>query len=399
MRVLIASLATPGFVFPSIAVAERLRARGDDVAFVTDRSFAAALAARGFERLARSEPDGSSFEIDGWFEPLRVAIQVKHLQRAVEEFRPDVVLASNLALGPLIVRRTHRLPVAVLGPVVFLWPSIRQASHPAADGEEQRLVWRHADQIRHFELACRALGVPLTPSPYERSPLFGDRFLLQGVPELQRDADALPEAVRFVGSCALDALDVDAARETAWLEVQRRHGRRVVYVQLGRFFEKPSIWRAFRDWIVERDVAAIVCTERYDGAVDDLPPNVLAGARVPQDAVLPHADGVVCNGQPTAVLGAIAHGRPLAIVPSGSGTEELADACVRYGVAVVPKRPDAADDVTLALDRLLASPSLRAAAQRLRARFAGYDGPLNVCRALEELALAGAAAPAGGRAS
>ncbi len=404
MRVLIASLATPGFVFPSIAVAERLRALGHEVAFATDSSYASALEQRGFARIARGAPDGHSFEIDGWADPWRIAMQMKHLLAALGAFRPDAILASNLAMGPLIVRLTHGIPVAVLGSVVLLWPSLRRgaAGEPDVDA---RLAWRYADQLRHLERACAALGVALPSEPYERSPLFGDRFLLQGVPELQRDAGALPAAVRFAGSCALDEIDVAGDDAAAWLAAQRAHGRRILYVQLGRVFEAPSFWRIFRDWIARRDAAAVVCAERHDRAIDDVPGTVLLRKRVPQDTVLPYADAVVCTGHPTAVLGALAHGVPLLVSPAGSGSEELAEACCRNGAALSPA--DGAQDETAfvgALDRLLDEPAYRAAARRLQARFASVDGPGAVCAALEELVAQGGGiarrdAVAAGRAS
>lgn len=385
MNVLIASLATPGFVFPSIAVAERLRARGHDVAFVTDTSFARAIEQRGFARIARGTPDGHSFEIDGWADPYRIAMQTKHLLAALTVFRPDVILASNLAMGPLIVRLTHRIPVAVLGSVVLLWPSLRTAasSEPAVDA---RLAWRYADQLRHLERACAALGVALASEPYERSPLFGDRFLLQGVPELQRDAALLPAPVRFTGSCALDEIDVAGDDAAAWLRAQRARGRRILYVQLGRVFEAPSFWRIFRDWIARRGAAAVVCAERHDRPIDDVPETVLLRKRVPQDAVLPYADAVVCTGHPTAVLGALAHGVPLVVSPAGSGTEEIAEACCRNGAALSPPSGAADERAFVAmLDRLLDEPSYRAAARRLQARMEKTDGPAAVCRDLEAL--------------
>ena len=69
-RILIAALASPGFVFSSLAVAERARAAGHEVAFVTDVSYADAVEARGFARIRRGRSDGPSFGLDGWGRPL-----------------------------------------------------------------------------------------------------------------------------------------------------------------------------------------------------------------------------------------------------------------------------------------------------------------------------------------
>ena len=393
MQVLIAPLGTPGFVFASLAVAERLRTRGHDVSFVTDRAFAGAIAARGFERISNGSEDGPTFQLDGWFDPLRIALQLKHLSGAIRARPPDVVLASNLAMGPLLLRALTGVPTVVLGPVVLLWPG-SPAAGDDQDPIEARLRWRYADQMRHLRRAAELLRLQLPEEPYERSPLFGDRYLLQGVPALQRRADALPAPVRFVGSCTFDTLDPLPPEDAAWLRGQRAQRRRIVYVQLGRVFDKPSIWEALRARLERGDLAAVVCAERYDRPLDDVPPNALVRARVPQDAILAAADAAVCTGHPTAVLGAIARAVPLAIATAGSGTEELQEACVRCGAAVAL---DAEDPAALpgALDRLLADPAFARAAAVLRAAFAAYDGPANVCSELEAVGsgrLAGAGA-------
>jgi UDP:flavonoid glycosyltransferase YjiC (YdhE family) len=395
-RVLIAPLASPGFVFSSLAVAERARAAGNDVAFVTDLSFADTIASRGFARIPRGAGDGHSFQLDGWGHPLQIAMQVKHLELALAAFRPDVILASNLAMGPLLVARAHRIPVAVLGSVVFLWPDARAAARPPAEATARRLAWRYREQMQHLETAAATLGLPaFAPAGSADNPLLGDRFLIQGVPELQRDDGALPDACRFVGSCTYDALDAPSAEELAWLRAQRACRRALVYVQLGRIFESAPVWEAFRDWAVARDVAAVVCSERHDRPLDGVPDHVLVVPRIAQDAVMPFADAAVTTGHPTAVLGALSHGAPLVMLPSGSGTEEIAEACTRFGAALSPERAGSAPaDLARALDRVLDEPGLRAAARRLQALFAAYDGPANVCRELDALAAAPARATA-----
>jgi UDP:flavonoid glycosyltransferase YjiC (YdhE family) len=393
MRILIAPLGSPGFVFAALAVAERLRARGHEVGFVTDRAFAGAIAGRGFERFPNGTEDAPSFQLDGWFDPVRIALQLEHLSGAIRAHPPDVVLASNLAMGPLLLRVLTGVPTVVLGPVVLLWPG----SPPAGDEDpvEGRLRWRYADQLRHLARAAELLRLQLPEEPYERSPLFGDRYLLQGVPALQRRTAALPAPVRFVGSCTFDALEALPPHDATWLRRQRAQRRRIVYVQLGRVFDKPSIWAALRARLERGDLAAVVCAERYDRPLDDVPASVLVRARVPQDAVLAYAAAAVCTGHPTAVLGAIARAVPLAIAPAGSGTEELQEACVRCGAAVAL---DADDPAALpgALERLLADPAFARAAAGLRDAFGTYDGPENVCRELEAVS-AGRLAGAGAR--
>ena len=123
MRFLFCSLASHGFVYPAIGIAEVLRRRGHKVAFVTDLTCRDTLGQAGFARIPRGNTDGPSFQVKHWAEPLAVAIQVKHIEYALEQFNPDVMLGQQLTLGPLIAGDRHRLPVAMLGLAAYLWPA------------------------------------------------------------------------------------------------------------------------------------------------------------------------------------------------------------------------------------------------------------------------------------
>jgi UDP:flavonoid glycosyltransferase YjiC (YdhE family) len=387
VKILVASLATPGFVFPLIAVANALRARGHDVAFVTDLSFAETLRAHGHRRIARGDADGPSFRIESWGDPINVAIQVRHAEAALRSFAPDAILASNLALGPLVVRELHDVPVAVLGSIVLPW---RHASRHDLEpsGAANDPAWRYVEFRATLERARLAWGLPPAAEPYASSRVFGDLTLLQGVAGLQPDDGPLPAAVRVVGSCMNATTDARlAADDAAWLHAQRGAGRTVIYVHLGRTFDHASFWPAFVRWIAERNASAIVCTERYDRTVEAAPPNVLLRERVSLAEMLPFAHAVVCGGHPTAVLAAAQHALPVLAAFGGSGTENTSEAIARYGSAIALASDGLSDDTfTGALDRLLSSPSHRENARRLQREFARHDGPAEAAAAVEAAA-------------
>ncbi|HXO39970.1 MAG TPA: glycosyltransferase, partial [Thermoanaerobaculia bacterium] len=92
MRALFCSFESPGFLFPAIGLATALRARGHQVAFVSDRTAEPRLRAAGLERLPRDDRDGRSFETGDWFRPLAVALQVKHIEYAMARFHPDLLV-------------------------------------------------------------------------------------------------------------------------------------------------------------------------------------------------------------------------------------------------------------------------------------------------------------------
>jgi UDP:flavonoid glycosyltransferase YjiC (YdhE family) len=179
MRALFCSLDSPGFLYPAIGLAAELRARGHEVAFVTDRSARPRLAQAGFERLPRGGRDGSSFQTGNWSLPLAVALQVAHIEHALADFNPDLIVGQALALGPLIVRERWGLPVAIQGHATHSWPG---AGAPSV--AERRRAWRHRTMLRLLNEARALARLPALAAGADENPLLGDLFLFRSVPEL-----------------------------------------------------------------------------------------------------------------------------------------------------------------------------------------------------------------------
>src|SRR5262245_4931034 len=146
MRYLFCSLASPGFVLPSAGIALELRARGHEIAFATSQSAGEMLAGAGFERIPRGAKDGDSFQTPQWAQPLSIAIQVKHVEHAIEQFSPDVLVGQMLTLGPLVAAARSRLPVVVVGHAVYLWPTW-SGDPPQPSDSERRLAWRYREMM------------------------------------------------------------------------------------------------------------------------------------------------------------------------------------------------------------------------------------------------------------
>lgn len=374
MRYLFCPIASHGFVYPAVGIAEALRRRGHEAAFATGRQFAGTIAEAGFERVPRGANDGDSFDVTNWAHPLSAAIQVKHVEHALRRFAPDVIVTSQLANGPLLAAEREGVPVAVLGLAAYLWPLLPAGVGPRTE-EEKLLDWRHGDMMVHHNRARAVFGMPVVEAHPLESPLQGDLFMVQSVPELETRAGEFPGHVRCVGSCLWEP-PLGADGELAgWLEASAAGGRQVVYVQHGPSFYKPGFWSRLVAALRDRPVRVVASVGRMDKERGEVPADWLVRAHVPQGQVLPFAGAVVTTGHTSAVLGALSHGLPSLLFPAGSGTEDIAGRCVGAGaaLAVFENDPGPPPLKTL-LDRLLHDESLRAGARRLREALARYDG-------------------------
>lgn len=388
MRLLFASLGTPGLLFPLIGIAERMRERGHEVGFVTDIRFERFLADHGFPRIPRGTRDGHSFEVSSWADPLSGALQVRHLEFAITRFAPDLLLCSNLALGPLLVGETHAIPVGVLGPAAYMWPASTHliAGEAARTDQEARLVARHDQMLLHYNALRAGFGMTAVHPFYKCSPLLGDRYFIQSTPELNPQFVALPAAARYVGSCLLETTKALPHTISVWMDRQSNRGYPLIYAVFGRMFGRHSPLNVFLQWVRGRDVAAVISCDRYDGVIHAVPDNALIVNGLAQEWILPRVGLVITSGHTTSVLGAIQHGRPLIILYTGSLTDDLGEHCELYGNA----KSCAASDVTIELlsalvDEGLNSKVLLKKARDLQVAFRRYDGPTLVADYLETM--------------
>jgi UDP:flavonoid glycosyltransferase YjiC (YdhE family) len=388
MKFLFCPLASYGFIYPAIGIAKTLYQRGHEVAFVTSLTFSEILRQAGLERIPRTAKDGPSFQVELWAEPLAIVIQVKHIEYALECFAPDVLVGHQLTIGPLIVRILHGLPVAVLGLAAYLWPASKSLlKRPPLSEGERLLVWRYGNMMEIYNRVCELFWLPLSYANYRETPLLGDLFLLQSVPQLEEDADVLPEKVHLIGSCLWEPPQLDAEL-SHWLQESNVAGEPVIYVQPGRSFQEPRIWPHLVDVLGNHQVRVVASISRMDGQAGAIPKNFFVRNHVSQGQVLPQVQAVISSGHTSAVLGALVHGLPSLLIPCGSGTEDIAERCQRAGAAICLSLSRVTiETLEQAMQTILNCPDLRQNAQALRQAFAKINGFEQAADLLEQLAL------------
>ena len=385
MRYLFCSLSSFGFLLPSMGIAEALRRRGHEVAFVADIKVSDTLARAGFRRIPRGDPDGSSFNIELAGHPLDTMRQVRHVERALDSFAADVVVTQQLALGPYIAAERKSLPVATVGLATYLWPrTVPPDNESIRDAE----VSRYRGFFLAYDVVRDMLGMEKRVYSFDKSPIIGDLFLLRSIPELEGRIEELPPQVHCVGDCLWELqINADPAL-TDWLESTKASGEPLIYVQPGRSFERNAFWANLVKVLRDQPIRVAAAVGRMDTETGDVPTNFFVRPHLPQSVILPYARGVISNATTTSTLGALSHGRPLLMIPGGGGAEqfELARRCVRSGAALYLPPSQSNEDILLDLiQSLLDRSDVREAAERMRDAFSAAGGPERAADLLETL--------------
>ncbi|CAM5558937.1 glycosyltransferase [Streptomyces aurantiogriseus] len=369
-----------GHINPPVGVAAELAALGHRVAWVcADPGLVRRLAGDGAEVFAcAGAPEGSRppelrgpealrFLWEWYLLPLAEAM-APGVGAAVEEFRPDVVVADQQAFAGALVAERLGVPWATSASTSAEFTDPLAGLPKVREWLDERLAGLRA-----------AIGDPAGTA----DPRFSPHLVLAfSTPELAGPA----EAVRWVGPSI-------AARPTAsgfpweWLDP----GRATVLVTLGT--ANTDVGGRFLDVCVSalRERADRVQGVVVDpggmlgGGVDDK--DVLVVPFVPQLALLERAAAVVCHAGHNTVCEALWHGVPLVVAPirddqpvvAGQVADAGAGVRVRFGRVTAHK-------LGAALDAVLDEPGYRAAADRIRTAFRAAGGAPAAAAHLDELA-------------
>src|SRR6185437_15787650 len=108
---------------------------------------------------------------------------------------------------------------------------------------------------------------------------------------------------------------------------------------------------------------------------------------IPQSLLLPYCDLVVCHGGWNTVLAALSVGLPLVLLPLGADQPHNARRCAALRVGcVVGEEERTPEAIRAAVRAVLADPTFRQNAARIRDEMGALPGPEHAVALLERLA-------------
>ncbi len=368
MQILFTFVGGRGHAEPLLPVATAAQRAGHDVAVAGKSSVVATIDefeifGIGAENDAAQTERTPLVDVDPEREArlLRETVAGTNIRRRMVEltelcarWRPDVIVCDEVDFGAMVVAERFGVPHATV------------LVTAAGSFVRRELLADVLDTLR--------LESGLAPDPgFE---MISRRLVLSPFPPSFRDpAFPLPATAR-----GLRLYDPGARGEAPT----------TVYFTLGTIFDLES-GDVFERVIgglglLSVDVIATIGRRLDPAIVDPLSPNVRVEQYVPQALVLRRCDVVVCHGGSGSVLGALAHGLPLVVLPLGADQPQNADRCAATGAGLVLDAMTATPtDVRDAVTAVLAGPSYRQAAAGFAAEVAGLPGADEAVRRLEQL--------------
>ena len=354
-----------GHFLPIVPVARAAEAAGHTVAFACQPAMVAVVEATGLTAFATG---GDSLLAAGVRQPL-VAPEQERKDRGADrdreradavlalcrDWRPDVLVCDESDFGPVVAAERLGIPHAC----------VQSTATASVTASAANVALANDLRARH--------GLPPDPG-------FGmlHRYLaLVPFPRSLRDPGCpLPSTAGLFR-------DVEPGPAV-------RSDPPLVYVTLGTIFNQESgdlferIVEGVRGLPVS--VVATVGRELDPAVLGPQPANVHIGQYVPQARFLPSCALVVSHGGSGSVLGALAHGVPMVVVPIGADQPRNARRCADLGVArVVPAQEASPGRVRTAAAEVMADGMYRRNAARIRDEILALPGPDHAVALLEDL--------------
>ncbi len=400
-RYLLAASTIAGHVMPILRVGTDLNRRGHDVCIMTGPGYREQVRRAGM-RFAMLPPD-AHIQPPPSAQPSRLpplirrylrgraelrsifiaplAAQTEALHAALRHEQADAVLVDIALTGALahLLAGPSRPPILVCGvgpltlsstetpPFGMGWPPRPSRNHTTMTWVVHHILF--AGTQRRLNRALRQIGVRRSPVFLTDWPRLADRVLQLTVPAFEYPRGDLPETVTFTGPVFPDAPDEPVA--APWSD-QLSSARTIIHVTQGTWDNTdlgqligPTL-RALSD---RNDCLVIATTGGGPTHTLSLPipDNVYLTDYVPYEQLLPTVDLMITNGGYGGVQHALRYGIPLIVAGETADKAEVA-ARVAYthtGIDLGTTYPTPAA-IHCAVDRILADPSYRTAAHRLR---------------------------------
>jgi UDP:flavonoid glycosyltransferase YjiC (YdhE family) len=364
VRVLLTTLPGVGHLHPLLPVAGGLLDRGHDLLVAASSGFGAEVAGAGLDlapvgaAYTMSElparfpdvgaippgPDRYAYARAAIFARAMPLDVVPDLVALIDRWRPDLVVREAADYSGYLAAELAGVPHAMV-----------RSDSGSASYADRGAVAAALEEVR------ATFGLPSDPTA-ERA--FDGLQLSFAPPVLDDPPHQLPATWQHIRPTA-----VPAGSAPRWLTGVASHGDPIVYATLGTVHRGPEALATIIEAVAPEPVQLVVTTGGLDSTLfGRLPGNVHVESWIPQAALLPHCAAVVSHGGYGTVAAALAHGRPLVLLPISADQPLNAARCTaaRVGIAIGPDER-APRTVRRAVRTVLDQPDFAIAAARARA--------------------------------
>jgi UDP:flavonoid glycosyltransferase YjiC (YdhE family) len=383
VRLLFTFAGGSGHFEPLVPIARAAEAAGHTVAFASQAAMIPTIEAAGFtafttagetlmntpERLPllKLDLDKEDRDLREGFAGRLARKRADSLLALCPAWQPDLLVCDEIDFGAMIAAERLGLPYATVLVIA------------AGSFVRQEVVGEPLHELRAEH------GLPPDPD----LTMLSRYLVLSPFPPSYRDpAFPLPATAHSIRPLTLGA----ATNNTLPPWLVPLNNAPFIYFTLGTVFnlESGDLFERVLAGLSDLPINVIVTVGReLDPAqFGPQPAHIQIVRYIPQPLILPHCAAVISHGGSGSVIGALAHGLPLVLIPLGADQPRTAARCAELGIACVLDAVEATpESVRAAVMTVLADPGYRQAAECIRDELAALPETAYAIRLLERLAV------------
>jgi UDP:flavonoid glycosyltransferase YjiC (YdhE family) len=362
MRILFSSTRGSGHLQPLLPYARALIARQHEVVVAAPAEVSEALRGEGIAHAPFDHPGEDVLEpiwarlrgvsndaamaiaLPEIFAGVNARIALPKLQAAIRSFRPDLVVRDSVEYAALVAAEVADVPHAR---VAVHSVSFEEMFPPVTDAP--------IDALRE-----------LASLPPERGASLRAEAVFSSFPA---SVDGVPAGSRMCAPFRSRVVeDAPSSAPAAWAPAG--DPRPLVYITFGSIVGSTphlrAVYRTSLDAVADLPVRALLTTGRglEPDVLGAIPANVHVEVWIPQRDVLPRVSALICHGGSGTLLGGLAAGLPMVVVPLGADQPHNGRLVAAAGGGLVLAQPDAGE-LRAAIQTVLEDPELRRSARRI----------------------------------
>jgi UDP:flavonoid glycosyltransferase YjiC (YdhE family) len=376
MRLLFTSRASLGHLQPLLPLAKAARAAGHQVVFATGAKAASVPVSLGFPTdIVGLDFSTEFFQALQTEKPLRTEIRRfaftrffagKELEPRLRDIevnclsrRPNIIVHEVAELAAPIAAALAGVPVVTVGFGPLLDPDVAEAAGLAAEP-----FWR-----------ARGLSLPRWAG------LYRDLYVDPCPPSLQiRAIDELPAVQKMGPGIPTSHVSPEWMSDVS---------APLVYVTFGTIFNRDhKLFRKVLDALETLPIEIVVTVGENNDPADFGPrPKTTRVFRfIPQERLLPHCRAIVAHGGAGTLLGALAYGAPMLLLPQSADQFYNASRATAAGTALslMPENVSARA-ITTSFAQILNDPAFAACARAVGAQMVTMPRPEEALARIEQL--------------
>jgi UDP:flavonoid glycosyltransferase YjiC (YdhE family) len=380
VRILFTFVGGAGHALPLIPIARAAENRGHAVAFTGHSGMAATIQNEGFTcfsktREAPATPqrrpllpvsrEREEQDLRERFARQAAGERAREILDVQDQWQPDVIVCDEVDFGSMTAAERRQVPYASV--LVIAAGSLGRREVIGGPLHELRV----------------AHGLP--PDPELK--MLSRYLVLSPFPPSYRDpAFPLPATAHTIRPLTIDCTPGDVM--PPWFD--DLPNTPIVYFTLGTEFnlESGDLFARVLAGLSELPISLVVTVGRQIDPAEfaPQPANVHIERYILQATLLPRCTATVSHGGSGSVMGALAHGLPMVLIPMGADQPLNGDRCAALGVARVLDPIEASPEgVRAAVVTVLTDPTYRRRAEQLRDEIAVLPGPDYALDLLERL--------------